>query len=67
MIIIIKSRIIPFIMALIFEHFPISLHRALLKEIDMLSKNGHNQPGYQVIEYNKRIETSSDVSEKFKM
>lgn len=33
----------------------------------MLSKNGHNQPGYQVIEYNKRIETSSDVSEKFKM
>lgn len=35
-------------MALIFEHFPISLHRALLKEIDMLSKNGHNQPGYRV-------------------
>lgn len=54
-------------MALIFEHFPISLHNALLKEIDMLSKNGHNQPGYQVIEYNKGIETSSDVSEKFKM
>lgn len=54
-------------MALIFEHFPISLHRAPLKEIDMLSKNGHNQPGYQVIEYNKGIETSSDVSEKFKM
>lgn len=50
-------------MALIFEHFPISLHRALLKEIE----NGHNQPGYQVIEYNKGIETSSDVSEKFKM